>query len=149
MMVGGSQAQTSGLVPVNAIMVVWGPDGHYQELVPMRNVLECEIAAIERQASDRRLVEAFCRPAEPDEQKKYKLREIALIIRMTPSSTPIRVLMPTAETCRRAIAQAMAELNLHDPAHVYCHIPPTTTIMRNNRENQGDYLPDGFQWRRR
>jgi hypothetical protein len=59
------------------------------------------------------------------------------------------VLMPTAETCRKAIAQTMAELNLRDPAQVYCQIPPTTTIMRNNRENLGDHLPVGFQWWRR
>jgi hypothetical protein len=132
LIIGGSQAQTSGSPTVTAIMVVWGPDGHYQQLVPMRSMLECEIAAPERQANDRRRVEAFCRPAEPSEQKAYK--EIALIIRMTPSSTPIRVPMPTIEICEKAMAQARAELN---PAQAQC--PPPTISITNYYKGDFDF----------
>jgi hypothetical protein len=105
----------------------------------MRTMAECERAALERRAADRWVTEAFCRPAEPEEQKKYRAaEEIVLTIRMTLSSSPIiRVRMPDYKTCWKAIAQVTAELN---PAQVHCSNPPATIVpgLSNMKPVQDD-----------
>jgi tetratricopeptide (TPR) repeat protein len=64
---------------VTAILVVWGLRGQ-QNLVPMRTMADCERAALERRAADNQVAEAFCRPAEPEEQKIYSSKPTTLTI---------------------------------------------------------------------
>jgi hypothetical protein len=119
---------------VTAILVVWRLQGQ-QNLGPHRTMADCERAALEVRAADRWVTQAFCRSAEPEERQKYRLPEIVLAIRMTPLSSPIRVLMPDKSTCEQAVVEAKNELN---PDSVSCIPKPThrsesatVTIIRN------------------
>jgi hypothetical protein len=129
--------------------------------VPMPNQFTCERAIAEakrelspdgvycapkRAPSGHAASQARTRPAEPEEQKKYRAaEEIVLNIQMTTlSSSPIiQVRMPDRTTCEQAIVGAKSDL---DPARVYCtpkvarrSESATVSIIRNmKREEQND-----------